>query len=383
MIDINYEKIHCPVCENNDIDNIFESEINEVILHGIIKVKVNIGICKKCGLVFQNPVPDETSLNEYYKLQSDTIEQSDDIRSEYYEIYTYIKNNTNYELINKVLDIGCRRGEMLKLFKNDNKHILGIEPSECNVKYLNEVLIPVIKGTFNNQVVKNKQFNLIMLINVLEHIKNPGKIVTEIYNKLTSNGYLFISVPNFDKCINDKNINNISNYFGFQHLQYFTLDTLVSLLQKSGFNIIKYDIKDSSINVICNVSNDIKLEFKNQYERNKEMLTEFLNGRKQKLANLVYILKNLNSNGLVIYGAGAHTTQLMQIMNFDKLNLVGICDSDENKYGMSLGGFKVCNINELDASKFNDILISSNAYQDEIYKYLIGKFPGKNIIKLY
>lgn len=382
-MDINYEKINCPVCENNDTDKIFESEINEVILHGLIKVKVNISICKKCGFVFQNPVPNETSLNEYYNLQSDTIEQSNVIRNEYCEMYTFIKRNTNYECINKVLDIGCRRGEMLEIFKNDNKHILGIEPSECNVKYLNEVLIPVIKGMFSNEIVKDKQFDLIMLTNVLEHIKNPSKIVSDIYNKLNSNGYLFISVPNFDECINDRNINNISNYFGFQHLQYFTVDSLVSLLQRNGFNIIKYNIKGSSINVICNISNDITLEFKNQYERNKKIVIDYLNERENKIANLVHILENINSNGLLIYGAGAHTTQLMQIMDFDKFKLVGVCDSDKNKYGMNLAGIKVCSIDEVDKSKFYDILISSSAYQEEIYNFLTKKFPEKNIIKLY
>ncbi|MBN1054449.1 methyltransferase domain-containing protein [Clostridium botulinum] len=384
MINIKYEKMYCSICRNSNIENIFSKNVNEITIDGILKVKTNWSICKHCGFVFQNPVPDEKSLNEYYNLQSECIDESDNIRNYYYKMYEYIKNNTNYNSINKILDIGCRRGEMLKLFKNDNKNILGIEPSDCNVEYLKKCYIPVIKGLFNNNIVENKKFDLILLINVLEHIKNPDKMLNEICNKLTNDGYLLINVPTLEACHKTVNINNISDYFTFQHLQYFTPDNLIYLLQKNGFVIVKYDIEGSSINIVCNnINNSSKLEFKSQYKRNKKIVVDYLTERKKKLANLRHILENINSNGLIIYGAGAHTTQLMQIMNFDKFKLVGICDSDKNKYGMNLAGIKVCNIDEIDKSIFNDILISSSAYQEEIYNFLIKKFPEKNIIKLY
>lgn len=383
MINIEYEKINCPICNGNSIENIFCKDVNEITLNGILRVKLNWSICKCCGFVFQNPVLDEKSLNEFYNLQSECIDESDNIRNYYYKIYEYIKNNINYKSINDILDIGCRRGELLRLFKNDIKNILGIEPSNCNVEYLKKHSIPVIKGLFNNSVIKNKKFDLILLINVLEHMKKPDKILSDIYNKLTNNGYLFISVPILDACLRNVNVNNISDYFTFQHLHYFTEDNLIYLLQKNGFNIVKYNIEESSINIICNIGNVSNLEFKNDYYRNKKIVLDYLNIRKDKLAKLINILKNINSSGLLIYGAGAHTTQLMQLMNFNKLNLVGICDSDKNKHGMNLGGIKVCNIDDIDKSKISDILISSNAYQEEIYTFLIKKFPQKNIIKLY
>ncbi|BAH06896.1 class I SAM-dependent methyltransferase [Clostridium kluyveri] len=384
MQKIEYEYVNCSICGNNYIDKVYTNNINESTLDGILPVTVNIGICKKCGFIFQYLVPTEKSLSRYYSRQSECNDESNFISKEYYETYDFIKENVEYNNINKVLDIGCRRGEILTLFKSDYKNVLGIEPSSSNVKYLREKAhIPVINEMFSNDILKGEQFDLIILTNVLEHMKNPRSVLKDIFKKISNNGYLFCSVPKIGACINKKFLNNISDFFSFQHLNYFTINNLLYFIKKLGYGVVKYRQTGESIQIICNKIKEEKIQLINEYKINNEIIKTYIRERHKSISKIINKIRNLESDGLIIYGAGTHTTQFLQLIDFSKLNIVGICDSDKNKYGIQIADFTICSIDEIDQIKFKDIIISSNEYQNEIYEYLIKKFPDKNIIKLY
>lgn len=84
---------------------------------------------------------------------------------------------------NNILEIGCGSGELSKYLKNYN----GIDISEKT---------PFIVGNAHNLPFEDNSFDLILLLDLLEH--TDDKIVMkEVYRVLKPNGHVIITVPTF------------------------------------------------------------------------------------------------------------------------------------------------------------------------------------------
>jgi len=84
---------------------------------------------------------------------------------------------------NNVLEIGCGSGELSRYLKN----YIGIDISERT---------PFIVGDAQNLPFEDNSFDLILLLDLLEH--TDDKIVlSEVYRVLKPNGYVIITVPTF------------------------------------------------------------------------------------------------------------------------------------------------------------------------------------------
>lgn len=74
----------------------------------------------------------------------------------------------------------------------------------CGNKYFNDkfVYTDCVKTNITDYVMdahrlkfKNNMFDTVLCIGVLEHTKNPHKVVDEIYRVLKSNGIVYVTVP--------------------------------------------------------------------------------------------------------------------------------------------------------------------------------------------
>ena len=91
------------------------------------------------------------------------------------------------------LDVGCGKGIMLNY---GNKKSVGIDINEFNINYLKakgkNVAIISKDGNFP---LKDKSFPVIICDQVLEHIEDPYKLLSEIYRVIKKDGKLVIGVP--------------------------------------------------------------------------------------------------------------------------------------------------------------------------------------------
>lgn len=82
-----------------------------------------------------------------------------------------------------VLEIGCGSGELSKYLKNYS----GIDISEKN---------PFIIGDAQNLPLEDNSFDLILLLDLLEHT-NDKLVMKEVHRVLKPNGHAIITVPTF------------------------------------------------------------------------------------------------------------------------------------------------------------------------------------------
>ncbi|MEK9132225.1 MAG: methyltransferase domain-containing protein, partial [Patescibacteria group bacterium] len=99
----------------------------------------------------------------------------------------------------KILDVGCGNGAQVTLpLGAEGYRVIGIdihEPTIEKAKQNNDLKnVEFICGYFEK--VRGKSFDVIVLSDILEHLAHPKEFLGEIYNLLSPNGIILISVPN-------------------------------------------------------------------------------------------------------------------------------------------------------------------------------------------
>lgn len=103
---------------------------------------------------------------------------------------------------NEILDIGCADGMFSKVIldKSRAKKLLGIDVLKSSVSWAKkhwkkEKKIEFQVGDAQNLDFKNSSFEAVVCLEVLEHVRNPRKVLKEIKRILQKNGYAIFLVP--------------------------------------------------------------------------------------------------------------------------------------------------------------------------------------------
>ena len=189
--------------------------------------------------------PQPKNLEKYYDPKN-YISHSDDKNSIIEKVYQQVKKITlnkkvklidQYSLDEKsLLDIGCGTGEFLAYAKNKNWNTVGVEVNQnARNKASNKKLI-IYKSL---EDLPNKQFNIISLWHVLEHLPNLNEKISLIKTKLDDNGTLIIAVPNY-KSYDAKHYKEFwAAYDTPRHLWHFSQDAIKILFEKHNFKVTK------------------------------------------------------------------------------------------------------------------------------------------------
>ncbi|MFK7784583.1 MAG: class I SAM-dependent methyltransferase, partial [Crocinitomicaceae bacterium] len=91
------------------------------------------------------------------------------------------------------------------------------------------------KGKLEDLNLESDFFDLIIGIEVIEHISDPHFFVREIQRTLRKGGAVYITTPNFNSYLRRKLKGQYDVIEYPNHLSYFTVKTLKSLFTKNGF----------------------------------------------------------------------------------------------------------------------------------------------------
>jgi len=146
-----------------------------------------------------------------------------------------------------VLDIGCGSGALGAWIKGQNPqstvHGIDISPDACQLARgrLDQVwcldldLQPLPEAT--------ERYDLIILGDLLEHLKRPDLLLINLHERLASEGKIILSVPNIaNYSIRLRLLRGEFRYtetgiLDRTHLRFFTLQTITDLIRTCGFRI--------------------------------------------------------------------------------------------------------------------------------------------------
>lgn len=150
----------------------------------------------------------------------------------------------------KILDIGCGNGDHTVVFcKNKNK-VTGLDVVDLRFEEYKKNF-KFVKSSGRILPFKNNSFDIVISLDVIEHVKNDDFFVEEIYRVLKKDGRILIATPNKNRLSNillklmgkpikypyligkSKNLGNMI------HIREYLESELYDLFQKHNFKKIK------------------------------------------------------------------------------------------------------------------------------------------------
>lgn len=222
-------------------------------------------VCRGCGLVYQNPRPTVSEMEDFYaraywqKRESEAHGRVDIVErpSERSLAVERMLRGTVSEQ-SSIIDIGCGRGEILSHLSRSFKcRITGIEPSTEEACRTSERLgITIINGTLDSMGNSSNRFDVVILSHVLEHFHDPREAVRKCAALLSPNGSFFIEVPNMLRPNPKK---RLANWLAIEHMYYFTPHNLERILREAGLRVTMSEITHV-IRFLCRREDEVALE---------------------------------------------------------------------------------------------------------------------------
>lgn len=172
-------------------------------------------------------------------------------------IDTYTSRCKIFKLIpegSKVLEIGVGSGRLANLLSMKKKCIVYCvekEPAMASIARNKCVEMLNMDIETNELPYSIGFFDCIILGNVLEHMKEPSKILEKLKKHLSDNGFLIYSVPNI---VNWHSRMTIffgkfeyaeSGVFDRTHLRFYNLNSAKKLAEDAGYRITWLDVTPS------------------------------------------------------------------------------------------------------------------------------------------
>ncbi len=150
---------------------------------------------------------------------------------------------------NKILDVGCGTGRLVKFLSQKGFDAQGCDAQAEAVKVarINNDSIVIRKASATSLPYKAESFDLITSISTIEHLttRDAKKFIKEAKRVLKPNGYIFIITPNFSSPFRYLRGKNWFAYKDPTHINFFTPKSIKLLLTNCGYKQINFRHKSA------------------------------------------------------------------------------------------------------------------------------------------
>lgn len=280
--------VHCILCGNAALRALPQYQI------------VPLSKCVKCGFVFASMKPTNEELETYYfnygtshYLSPITIKRYNEWLDEF-EVYRQTGN---------ILDVGCGSGFFLAEAKKRGWNVFGTEFSDALVKIASNKGITMQQGGLGDTTFRNIEFDVVLSIEVIEHVYNPAEDVKHIHRMLRKGGLFFCTTPNFN-ALSRYWLKDRYNIIAWpEHLGYFTQKTLKYLLENQNFKTLRttttgFSFTRMRVSLKKSEQKVVSAESDDEILRQKAESSFFL----MTVKNMLNFLMNITGTGVSLKG---------------------------------------------------------------------------------
>ncbi|MCA9040473.1 MAG: class I SAM-dependent methyltransferase [Planctomycetaceae bacterium] len=220
----------CPVCQGT-------SALPRYRLKGL---RFRLVECEGCGTGSLYPLPDVAEIPDFYP-QDYYGETGTKFVPPVEAMIRFIsrrqarKMATGLKSGDKVLDVGCGRGVLLKSFLELGLESHGMEISPMAVEGADERIQLRFAPTLKEAGYEAEFFDQIVIWHVLEHLLYPRETIQEASRLLKPGGRLVVSVPNYSS-LQSRWAREAWFHLDLpRHLFHFPVAGLRQLLEENGF----------------------------------------------------------------------------------------------------------------------------------------------------
>ena len=230
----------CPLCNGSHISERFQCKD-----HFATGEMFGIYECPDCGFVFTQGYPDEKEIGRYYESQT-YISHSNTKKGIINKIYHLVRSimlRKKAHMVErltllkngKILDYGAGTGYFANAMRERGWEVTAIEKSpQARDMALKEFNLEMFSEEHLSSI-KDKEFDVVTLWHVMEHIQDLGRFWDELYRIIDDTGIAIIAVPNCKSYDAQVYGEHWAAYDVPRHLWHFTPSTMMQWGDKHGF----------------------------------------------------------------------------------------------------------------------------------------------------
>ena len=196
-----------------------------------------LSICQNCRFVFADPLPHSNIIDLYRTMQDPEYLASSDARR--MQMSNILNVSSRYHpTARSLLDVGAGIGLLLDAAKKRNIEADGVEPSRWCVETAARTNDHCLYcGTIDECIGKLRRYDLITLVDVIEHTDKPIHLLQQTRKLLNSGGLLVVVTIDIESII-ARMLGRRWWHYRIAHVGYYSRRSMQYALNKCGYEII-------------------------------------------------------------------------------------------------------------------------------------------------
>lgn len=370
----------CPVCSENNWNDFYAPEFNRIMTgdQRIGDGKLEKVICNTCGVISNKKPFTHEELNVLYgkEYELNTLNREEHMfftkegpiaRSQVFA--NWITPHIPQEA-HEVTEIGCGEGQLLSKLKAHfpAKSWMGFDGSKKATELAKEKGLHVEQKLFLNTSDAPPTTDVILMINVIEHLENITDIIQVLRGAIRKNGRIIFCLP----------IQDFGGYdlFFAEHVWHFTTAQVIYMLEKCGLTIIHSD-DNHPINhgiglFVCepkeNNETTIQLPIANQHMEN------VLSNWKVNFTKINQLFSTNKHAKIAVFGSGEVFTLFYAFSALGNQNIVAVLDETPSKIGTKKHGIDIQHPDWLSENTVDLIFLAINSKYISLVKTKLEKY---------
>jgi SAM-dependent methyltransferase len=384
----------CPVCHGESRKLLFRQNFEQLsearLLDGY-----DVVVCRDCGAGYASDIPPQEVFDRYYRDLSkynnhdragQAVPSEEDKCDQTVDLMVPFARDRDI----RILDIGSGSGKFLaSLRKRGFRNVSGVDPSPgCARAAASLYGVEVTVGTISSLPQPATPYDFLVLIGVLEHIRDLDGAVAQLHALLREGGRVYVDLPDAGRFT--ARADAPFQEFSIEHINFFSTRSLSNLMCRRGFRELATGHATRPANEA------IGMAAWGAYEkRSGPPAMEFDAETEPSILKYVEDCRALDAvvrakidgalapgERMVVWGVGTHTLRLLATGGLDPKRVSWFVDSNPHYQRQQLRGVPVVSPAELQSRE--PILISSRGFQREIQNQVRQQMGLENrLILLY
>jgi 2-polyprenyl-3-methyl-5-hydroxy-6-metoxy-1,4-benzoquinol methylase len=195
--------------------------------------------CGECGFIFSNDKEVDELVSLYEKMSDPGYEGSQQGRDLQMR-WLLSKARKLNPSARSLLDVGAGSGLLVAEAKCFGFNAIGVEPSGSLVQLGRRLYqVELLQGVFPHPMLSNHRFDVIFLVDIIEHVSTPLELLRQCAAALAPQGIIILVTPNVGSLV-AKLLGQRWWHFRLAHVGYFSHSSLLKAIERAGLTVVEH-----------------------------------------------------------------------------------------------------------------------------------------------
>lgn len=193
--------------------------------------------CSDCGFVFADEQDVAELVHLYEQLEDSAYEATQDSRA--LQMRWLLKRGRQlHPAARTMLDVGAGAGLLVAEARRAGLDAVGVEPSHWLVDAARRLYgLELCQGVYPHPALEGRQFDLIYLVDVIEHVSNPRQLLEACGKALAPGGVLLVITPDLGSAT-ARLLGRRWWHLRLAHIGYFNERSLAEAVRRCSLEVI-------------------------------------------------------------------------------------------------------------------------------------------------